>query len=103
MSLRESIDTTTPGSELVLHVFGAVAEFEQDLTPVRTMAGLEVARDQRREDGRKPVMDEAKIALASPFVRYRKTAVTAVCEAVGFSRATLYRYVEADGTPQNRR
>lgn len=27
MSLRESLDTTTPGGKLVFHVFGAVAEF----------------------------------------------------------------------------
>jgi DNA invertase Pin-like site-specific DNA recombinase len=27
VSLRESIDTTTPGGKLVFHVFGAVAEF----------------------------------------------------------------------------
>ena len=27
VSLRENIDTTTPGGKLVFHVFGAVAEF----------------------------------------------------------------------------
>ena len=31
VSLRESIDTTTPGGKLVFHLFGAVAEFERDL------------------------------------------------------------------------
>ncbi len=30
-SLRESIDTTTPGGRLVFHVFGALAEFERAL------------------------------------------------------------------------
>ncbi len=44
VSLRESLDTTTPGGKLVFHVFGAVAEFERDLILERTMAGLEAAK-----------------------------------------------------------
>jgi DNA invertase Pin-like site-specific DNA recombinase len=40
VSLRESLDTTTPGGKPVFHVFGAVAEFERDLILERTMAGL---------------------------------------------------------------
>lgn len=40
VSLRENIDTTSPGGKLVFHVFGAVAEFERDLILERTMAGL---------------------------------------------------------------
>ena len=47
VSLRESIDTTTPGGKLVFHVFGAVAEFESDLIRERTIAGLEAARTRR--------------------------------------------------------
>jgi hypothetical protein len=52
--------------------------------------------------GRKPAMDEGKIALASKLMRDRETPVSAVCEAVGVSRATLYRYVGPDGTPRAR-
>ena len=43
-SLRESIDTSTPGGRLVFHVFGALAEFERDLIRERTAAGLAAAR-----------------------------------------------------------
>jgi DNA invertase Pin-like site-specific DNA recombinase len=42
--LRESINTTTLGGELVFHVLGAVAGLERDLTIRRTMVGLEAAR-----------------------------------------------------------
>ena len=38
-SLTEQIDTTTPGGKLVLHVFGALAEFERELIRERTRAG----------------------------------------------------------------
>ena len=100
VSLREIIDTTTPGGKLVFHVFGAVAEFERDLLLERTMAGLEAARARGRKGGRKPVIDGKKISLASKLMRDRETLISEVCEAVGVSRATLYRYVTPDGTPR---
>lgn len=100
VSLRESLDTTTPGGKLVFHVFGSVAEFERDIIRERTMAGLEAARARGKKGGRKPVMDRKKIALASKLMRDRETPMSEVCEAVGVSRATLYRYLEPDGTPR---
>jgi DNA invertase Pin-like site-specific DNA recombinase len=103
VSLREKIDTTTPGGKLVFHVFGAVAELERDLILERTMAGLEAARARGRKGGRKPAMDERKISLASKLMRDRETPISEVCEAVGVSRATLYRYVGPDGTPRGRK
>jgi DNA invertase Pin-like site-specific DNA recombinase len=52
VSLREKIDTATPGGTLVFHVFGAGAEFERGLILERTMTGLEAARvrEERRQD-----------------------------------------------------
>lgn len=102
VSLRESLDTTTPGGKLVFHVFGAVAEFERDVIRERTFAGLEAARTRGRKGGRKPVMDQKKIALASKLMLNRETPMSEVCEAVGVSKATLYRYLKPDGTPRER-
>jgi DNA invertase Pin-like site-specific DNA recombinase len=98
VSLRESLDTTTPGGKLVFHVFGAVAEFERDIIRERTMAGLEAARARGRKGGRKPVMDEKKLALASKMLKNREIPVGEVCEAVGVSRSTLYRHLKPDGS-----
>ncbi len=100
VSLRESLDTTTPGGRLVYHVFGAVAEFERDVIRERTMAGLEAARARGRKGGRKRAMDERKIVLASKLMRDRDTKIGEVCEAVGVSKATIYRYLKPDGTPR---
>jgi DNA invertase Pin-like site-specific DNA recombinase len=98
VSLRESLDTTTPGGKLVFHVFASVAEFERDLIRERTMAGLEAARARGRKGGRKPVMDEKKLALASAMLKNREIPVKEVCEAVGVSRSTLYRHLKPDGS-----
>jgi DNA invertase Pin-like site-specific DNA recombinase len=94
VSLRESPDTTTPGGKLVFHDFASVAEFERDLIRERTMAGLEAAR----ACGRKPVMDEKKLALASAMLKNREIPVREVCEAIGVSRSTLYRHLKSDGS-----
>ena len=99
-SLRESLDTTTPAGKLVFHVFASLAEFERDIIRERTMAGLEAARVRGKKGGRKRVMDERKVALAARLMRDRDVPVSEVCEAVGVSRATLYRYLKPDETPR---
>ncbi len=43
-SLPEQLDTITSGGKLILHVFGAPAEFERDLIRERTQTGLAAAR-----------------------------------------------------------
>lgn len=45
-------------------------------------------------------MDDGKIALASKLMRDRGTPLSEVCEAVGVSRATLYRYLTPDDRPR---
>jgi DNA invertase Pin-like site-specific DNA recombinase len=52
-SLQECIDTTMPGGRLMLHIFGALAEFERNLISERTRAGLEAARTRGRKRGRR--------------------------------------------------
>lgn len=100
MSLREQVDTTTPGGKLVFHVFGAVAEFEKDLIRERTMAGLEAARARGRNGGHPRKLDEKKLALAAKLLRDKETPIGEICEAVGVSSATLYRHLHPDGTPK---
>jgi DNA invertase Pin-like site-specific DNA recombinase len=51
-SLQEAMDTTTPGGQLIFHLFGALAEFKRALIRERTQAGLAAARARgRRGDG----------------------------------------------------
>lgn len=52
-SLRESIDTTTPGGRLIFRTFASLAEFERDLIIERTQAGLAAARASGKQLGRK--------------------------------------------------
>lgn len=43
-SLTEHIDTTTPAGMLMVHVLGALAQFERDLVVQRTRHGVEAAK-----------------------------------------------------------
>ena len=96
-SLTESIDTTTAGGRLVLHVFGALAEFERELIRERTLAGLAAARARGRKGGRPPKMTKAKVRQAAVLLADPETEVGAVCETLGVSKSTLYTYVGPDG------
>src|SRR5919206_528319 len=96
-SLTENIDTTTSGGKLVFHIFGALAEFERDIIRERTTAGLEAARARGRFGGRRSVMTPAKLRLAQAAVGRPDTNVTQLCEELGVSRMTLYRFVAPDG------
>ena len=91
-SLQESIDTTTSGGKLVFHVFGALAEFERELIRERTNAGLAAARARGRKGGRPRVLDEKKAEMAQALRRDTSRPVGDICEMLGVSRSTFYRY-----------
>jgi DNA invertase Pin-like site-specific DNA recombinase len=95
-SLTEQIDTTTPGGKLVFHVFGALAEFERDLIRERTHAGLAAARARGRLGGLPRKLAAAtQLELARTLYDGGQTDIATICQTLGISRATLYRYLKA--------
>jgi DNA invertase Pin-like site-specific DNA recombinase len=68
ISLKQSIDTTTPAGRLTYHVLAAVAEFERELVRERVRAGLVQARKRGKELGRPPLRrfsnDEKRVLRA---------------------------------------
>lgn len=103
-SVTEQIDTTTANGKLTFQIFGALAEFERNLIRERTKAGLDAARARGRKGGRRKKLDERKRTLAVDLYRQKKHTIVAICEMVGITKPTLYRYVEeaeaaGDGSP----
>jgi DNA invertase Pin-like site-specific DNA recombinase len=92
-SLQEQIDTTTSGGKLVFHVFGALAEFERDLIRERTHAGLQAARARGRLFGRPKLLSPQQIKQLQSLAKDEQNTVTEICQTLGISRATYYRYV----------
>lgn len=52
VALRDNLDLSTPSGRLMLHIIGAMAEFERELIRERVCAGIQAARNRGRRIGR---------------------------------------------------
>jgi len=95
MSLHESINTTSSSGKLIFHIFGALAEFERNLIRERTNAGLNAARSRGRKGGRPKVLDVNKRSLVIKLYEEKKHTVGEICQMMGISKPTLYKYITA--------
>ena len=93
-SLHETIDTTTSTGKLVFHIFGALAEFERNLIKERSKAGLVAARARGKLGGRPKRLTNDKRRLVIEMYRDRKRTVKEICQVVGISKPTLYKYLK---------
>lgn len=93
-SLSEAIDTTSAQGKLMLHMLGALAEFERSLIAERTRAGLVAAKRRGAKLGRKPKLSEDQIAHAKQLIDAGESP-SRVAKTIGVSTATLYRAIPA--------
>lgn len=91
-SLQESIDTTTSGGKLIFHIFASLAEFERDIIRERTKAGLVAARARGRMGGRPKGVNVKKQKAALALKANSQYSIREICEIVGISRNTYYKY-----------
>lgn len=94
-SLHESIDTSTSTGKLIFHMFGALAEFERNLIQERTMTGLAAARARGRLGGRPKALDSENQQHAIDLYQEKKYTIKVICEIVGVSKPTFYKYLRA--------
>jgi DNA invertase Pin-like site-specific DNA recombinase len=95
-SLQENIDTTSSGGKLIFHIFASLAEFERDIIRERTKAGLSAARARGRKGGRPKGVDERKKKAALALKKDPERSVKEICEIVGISRNTYYKYTRSE-------
>ena len=89
-----AIDTTTASGELVFNIFSALAQFERRLIQERTKAGLAAARARGRKGGRRPISsNDPRVQTARTMHQDKNMAVGNICETLGISRSTFYRYL----------
>jgi len=98
-SVQESIDTTTSGGKLIFHIFASLAEFERDLIRERTNAGLAAARARGRTGGRPKGVDPKKKKAALALKKDSGHSIREICEIVGISRNTYYKYTAGAQEP----
>jgi DNA invertase Pin-like site-specific DNA recombinase len=92
-----NIDTTSASCKLIFGIFAALAEFECELIRERTKDGLAAARARGRSGGRKFALSKAQVRLAQAAMGNKETVVSELCDELGITRATLYRYIDPKG------
>ncbi|MEL7484351.1 MAG: recombinase family protein, partial [Planctomycetota bacterium] len=92
-----NIDTTTAAGKFVFAVFAGLAEFERELIRERTLAGLNSARARGRVGGRRHALTKSQVRRAQAAMAHPETVVTELCDELGVTRSTLYRYVSPEG------
>lgn len=94
------IDTSTANGRLFFAVFAALAEYEAELISERTRAGLQAARARGRMGGRPRKMDRVMLQMLMEAMKNPEACAKAVAQKLNISTATLYSYVNGDGTPK---
>ena len=96
------IDTTegSPHSKFIINMFAILAELERDIIVERTKAGLESARRRGSIIGRPSGLSakgKRKADQCAYYFQQGKLTVDEICNVVGVSRATYYKYLRARG------
>ena len=90
VSLKESIDTSTPTGKLLFTLMSALAQFERDVIADRTREGLKAARARGRLGGR-PKVNQDSIKKAIKLYNTQQYSIKEIEELTGVKKATLYR------------
>ena len=92
ISLKETIDTTSPTGRLLFTILSSLAQFERDVLVERTREGLSAARARGRCGGH-PSSDAAAIKKALALYDTGQYSLSEIRELTGISKSVLYRAV----------
>lgn len=93
-SRKEDIDTNTPSGKFMLTVFGAIAQLEREYILDRQREGIEIARQNGKYKGRKPIAIDGE-KFAEVYGRWKSGEVKGVSamRELGLKPSTFYRRV----------
>lgn len=101
-SLSDPIDTASAGGRLVMHIMGALAEFERGLIVERTQAGIQAAKKRGVHLGRRPSLVPAQVDHARALIE-RGESPRSVARTMRVGKSTLYRHLREDDAPPARK
>ena len=94
VSVKESLDTSTPAGRLMLTMIGAINEFERANLLERQREGIAIAKAKGKYKGRKAI--EIDKSFIDGYQRYlaRKINKLQLAKELGISRPTLDKLIE---------
>ncbi len=89
--LDMQMDTSTPQGQMMMTVFGAVAQFERAIMLERQKEGILKAKAEGKFKGRKPLPDEVK----NTVLAFAETGASKawIAKKVGIGEASVYRII----------
>lgn len=90
VSMKETIDTTSPTGRLLYTILASLAAFERDILVERTSEGLKAARSRGRVGGR-PKTDAKAMQKAIALYQTKEYSITDITDLTGVSKSALYR------------
>lgn len=91
--LTQAIDTGTAVGRLLMHMLGAVAEFERELTRERTRRGMQAKAERGLHVGRPAEFTDARAAQLQKLLNQGKS-ITAAVAKMKLSRSGIYANFE---------
>ena len=91
VSMKETIDTTTPTGKLLYTILSSLAQFERDILVERTSEGLKAARARGRVGGR-PKTDAKAMQKALALYDTKQYSLKEIYSLTGVSKSALYRF-----------
>src|SRR5512134_311610 len=95
MTTEDGLTTKGPAGKVVVHIIGAIAEFERSLILERTMAGLRSAWAQGAKSGRRRLMAPADLVRAKELLATSGLKAADVAAMLKVSERTLFRELRA--------
>ena len=92
-SLKEELDTSTPQGKFMLTIFGAIAEFERELTLQRQREGIKIAQAAGKYKGRNTKKRPKDFEFYSQGYYERTYTVTYIARHYKVSRPTVYKWL----------
>ena len=92
-SLREDLDSSTPQGKFMLTIFGAVSEFERELTLQRQREGIKLAQAAGKYKGRKSKECPEDFSFYEQGYYEKSYTVTAIAKHYKVSRPTVYKWL----------
>ena len=95
-----AIDSTKLSLKVVLDILAALSELENQIVSEATIEGLAAARARGQTLGPRRKMTAEMIRQAIADITGSDLSVTQIAKKLGITRATLYLYLNGDGSPK---